>query len=133
MFDEESKERIARAICEACDENPDFRGDCRGNEFRWMDYLPVANAAIDAVLAEQARQATVWIQSNHLAKVLGGEDFLCRISARQLQPDFRPLYAAPVVQPCYCGEQNTSGVIHRTDGPCYVAVRNKILAIEDDS
>lgn len=52
FFSEESKERVARAICNACEEDPDYKGDCRGNEFRWQDYLPVANAAIDAVMAE---------------------------------------------------------------------------------
>lgn len=52
FFGEQSKERIARAICEACEEDPDYKGDCRGNQFRWQDYLPVANAAIDAVMAE---------------------------------------------------------------------------------
>jgi hypothetical protein len=42
-------ERVARAICTACEENPDHTGDARGNAFRWQDYADVAQAAIDAV------------------------------------------------------------------------------------
>jgi hypothetical protein len=41
-------ESVARAICKACDENPDHAGDCRGNEFRWQDYLGAAKAALEA-------------------------------------------------------------------------------------
>lgn len=40
---------VARAICAHCDENPDHRGDARGNEYRWQDYLEVADAAIQTV------------------------------------------------------------------------------------
>lgn len=42
-------EPVARAICWACEENPDHRGDCRGNKHRWEDYVPVARAAIEAM------------------------------------------------------------------------------------
>ena len=42
-------EPVARAICRACEENPDHRGDCRGNEHRWEDYVPIAQAAIEAM------------------------------------------------------------------------------------
>lgn len=42
-------ESVARAICAACDENPDHSGDCRGNEFRWQDYRESAMAAIRAM------------------------------------------------------------------------------------
>lgn len=42
-------ERVARAICVACEEYPDHRGDARGNEYRWQDYKEVAEAAIRAV------------------------------------------------------------------------------------
>ena len=42
-------ERVARAICVACEEEPDHRGDARGNEYRWQDYKEVAEAAIRAV------------------------------------------------------------------------------------
>lgn len=56
LTDEEFKERLARVICEACEENPDYKGDCRGNQYRWQDYAPVANAAIDAVREELAKQ-----------------------------------------------------------------------------
>ena len=41
-------ESVAKAICKACEENPDSQGDCRGNDYRWQDYLPVAEAAITA-------------------------------------------------------------------------------------
>lgn len=43
------KERVARAICIACEENPDHSGDAAGNQFRWQDYLHVADAAISAM------------------------------------------------------------------------------------
>lgn len=49
MFDDMQIERVARAICTACDENPDHSGDCRGNDFRWQDYREAAIAAIRAV------------------------------------------------------------------------------------
>ena len=42
-------EPVARAICSACEENPDHCGDARGNDKRWQDYLPVARAAIAAM------------------------------------------------------------------------------------
>lgn len=92
MFDEGSKERIARAICEACDENPDFRGDCRGNEFRWMDYLPVANAAIDAVLDEQANAGPKFPrQPNGESGWTIDYSLLCRLSdsTAEMDHDFR--------------------------------------------
>ena len=46
-------EAVARAICVACEENPDHQGDARGNEFRWQDYRDVALAAINAFSAAQ--------------------------------------------------------------------------------
>ena len=42
-------ERVARAICTACEEYPDHVGDARGNQYRWQDYKEVAEAAIRAV------------------------------------------------------------------------------------
>lgn len=48
-MDERVVEKVARAICEACDENPMHKGDCRGNEFRWQDYREPAMAAITAL------------------------------------------------------------------------------------
>lgn len=45
---DENRDRVARAICEACGENPDHTGDCRGNEWRWQDYRAIAQAAINA-------------------------------------------------------------------------------------
>lgn len=44
-------EAVARAICVACEENPDRQGDARGNEFRWQDYRDTALAAISAFTA----------------------------------------------------------------------------------
>lgn len=44
--EERQRERVARAICKACDENPDHQGDAKGNAFRWQDYLAAADAAI---------------------------------------------------------------------------------------
>lgn len=41
-------EHVARVICEGCEENPDHKGDARGNEYRWQDYVDVAVAAITA-------------------------------------------------------------------------------------
>lgn len=49
MTPNEIRERVARAICTGCDENPDHRGDARGNDYRWQDYLEPADAALDAV------------------------------------------------------------------------------------
>jgi hypothetical protein len=49
MFDDMQIERVARAICTACGEDPDHSGDCRGNDFRWQDYREAAMAAIRAV------------------------------------------------------------------------------------
>lgn len=51
--DEAVVEAVARAICGACEENPDRKGDARGNEFRWQDYRDVALAAISAFAAAQ--------------------------------------------------------------------------------
>lgn len=42
-------ERVAIAICKACEENPYHTGDCRGNQWRWQDYIDVARAAIQAM------------------------------------------------------------------------------------
>ncbi len=44
------REAVARAICAACDENPDHVGDARGNGFRWQDYLKAADAAIAVIV-----------------------------------------------------------------------------------
>lgn len=41
-------EPVARAICLAQEENPEHIGDAQGNAFRWQDYLPVAEKAIEA-------------------------------------------------------------------------------------
>lgn len=49
-------EPVARAICSACGENPDHCGDARGNDWRWQDYLDVARAAVDAMIAKGETQ-----------------------------------------------------------------------------
>lgn len=41
-------EAVARAICVGAEENPDHVGDASGNEFRWQDYLTVAEKALEA-------------------------------------------------------------------------------------
>jgi len=46
-------EAVARAICVACEENPDHQGDARGNEFRWQDYRAPALAAISTLATTQ--------------------------------------------------------------------------------
>jgi hypothetical protein len=46
------RERVARAICLACDENPEHVGDASGNDKRWQDYLHVADAAIEALAGD---------------------------------------------------------------------------------
>ncbi len=45
------REAVARAICVACDENPDHIGDARGNACRWQDYLRAADAAIAVIVS----------------------------------------------------------------------------------
>lgn len=46
------RERVARAICLACHEDPDHCGDAQGNEKRWQDYLGCADAALAALVAD---------------------------------------------------------------------------------
>ena len=48
------REVIAKAICIGCDERPDHSGDASGNQFRWQDYLPIADGVLDALKAEGA-------------------------------------------------------------------------------
>jgi hypothetical protein len=50
----DDRERVARAICAACEEDPDHCGDAQGNAFRWQDYLMVADAAIAALSQQPA-------------------------------------------------------------------------------
>jgi hypothetical protein len=50
-------EQLAKAICAACEERPESPGDTRGNQYRWQDYLPVAEAAKRA-LSSPAVQAS---------------------------------------------------------------------------
>ena len=47
-------ERVCRAICSACEENPDHKGDARGNDFRWQDYADAADAAISAMYSGES-------------------------------------------------------------------------------
>jgi hypothetical protein len=46
------REKVARAICATCHENPDHVGDAQGNEKRWQDYLGCADAAIGALAGD---------------------------------------------------------------------------------
>lgn len=55
----DNREAVARAICMACEENPDHAGDCRGNERRWQDYLPCADAAVAALSPEGGEDVSV--------------------------------------------------------------------------
>ena len=43
------RDRVARAICAACGENPEHTGDAQGNDKRWQDYLEVADRYINAM------------------------------------------------------------------------------------
>ncbi|MFZ9296553.1 MAG: hypothetical protein ACO259_10145 [Bacteroidia bacterium] len=46
----ELEKNVAIAICKSCYEDPFSSGDCKGNEFRWQDYL---DSAVDAIHAIQ--------------------------------------------------------------------------------
>ena len=48
-IEEKCLERVAIAICKACDEDPFHKGDARGNDYRWEDYLTIADAAMLAM------------------------------------------------------------------------------------
>lgn len=50
-------EAVARAICFECEDDPDGTGDCRGNDFRWQDYVGAAKAAMSALAAHEASRA----------------------------------------------------------------------------
>ena len=54
------REALARAICTSCDDNPDRPGDCQGNQHRWQDYLPCADAAI-AEMSGSPRWPDGWV------------------------------------------------------------------------
>ena len=54
------RESIARAICASCDDNPDSPGDCQGNQYRWQDYLPCADAAL-AEMSGSPRWPDGWV------------------------------------------------------------------------
>lgn len=49
---------VARAICTACQENPDHKGDAGGNQYRWQDYLNAADAAIAAMVDSESPEVT---------------------------------------------------------------------------
>ena len=42
----EFREKLARAICLSCDDDPDGVIVVHGNDFRWQDYTDSADAAI---------------------------------------------------------------------------------------
>lgn len=56
------REAVARAICTACEENPDHMGDACGNDKRWEDYLPIADAAIAAIASTGAALEDATVQ-----------------------------------------------------------------------
>lgn len=59
MTDQSAKRiSVARAICLACHENPDHKGDAGGNQYRWQDYLDVADAAIAAMADPESPELT---------------------------------------------------------------------------
>ena len=49
---------VARAICTACHENPEHKGDAGGHQYRWQDYLDAADAAIAAMADSESPQLT---------------------------------------------------------------------------
>ena len=46
------REKVARAFCAACFENPEHSVDAQGNDKRWQDYLACADAAIGALVGD---------------------------------------------------------------------------------
>ncbi|MBN3776962.1 hypothetical protein G3O06_05175 [Burkholderia sp. Ac-20345] len=62
-----TRERVAGAICSACGEQPMHQGDAAGNEYRWQDYLNVADAVLIELKAaeegEPGRSAVTHIAS----------------------------------------------------------------------
>ncbi|MMZ68637.1 hypothetical protein D1872_313460 [compost metagenome] len=40
---------IAVALCVRCGERPEHLGDARGNQYRWQDYVPVAETVVKAM------------------------------------------------------------------------------------
>jgi len=53
----ELTERVARVICESCQEDPDHNGDARGHTYRWMDYSDTAEVAV--------REVAAWLRDTH--------------------------------------------------------------------
>lgn len=45
-------EKIARIICQGCDENPDHVAGELGHTFRWEDYERIAIDVINAIVLE---------------------------------------------------------------------------------
>jgi len=43
-------EKVARIICEGCEENPDSVAGELGHTFRWEDYEPMAERVIDSIV-----------------------------------------------------------------------------------
>jgi len=65
-------EAVARAICVACDERPDHKGDAQGRDFRWQDYEAVAQSAISALLKTSSPSALLLPEGWSLDR--GGDD-----------------------------------------------------------
>lgn len=76
--DEMLREQIASAICAACGENPQHRGDARGNDCRWQDYGEAADAVIGELQAarrgEPGRSAIAHLCTVLAAACDDGED-----------------------------------------------------------
>jgi hypothetical protein len=50
VFNQAQIKAAAIAICQACGENPHHTGDARGNNYRWQDYLEIAEAGLTAAI-----------------------------------------------------------------------------------
>jgi hypothetical protein len=50
VFNQMQINAAAIAICKACGENPDHAGDARGNDYRWQDYIEIAEAGLTAAV-----------------------------------------------------------------------------------
>jgi len=61
------KEAVARAICKACDDEPDWDGEFSDNQYRWQDYLEAAEAAIYAhdEWHDEVRKREAWSEWLH--------------------------------------------------------------------
>jgi hypothetical protein len=63
-------EAIARAICVGVEEEPDHVGDAQGNEFRWQDYLAIAEKVLDITIRydDEASILSLWNNAHECGK-----------------------------------------------------------------